>query len=107
MSQPYRFLVDPLKNIEPAKRKSLVCWTVVAVFCIVAFANCHLNIQQALPYGDQGDEKFYVIRSLRMVFTGDLNPHWFGHPASLWIYTLTFFFWIYKVFGLAPAAILE
>lgn len=42
-----------------------------------------------LPYIHEVDEaQFWVEPAARIAATGDLNPHWFGHPGSTVIYPL-------------------
>lgn len=42
-----------------------------------------------LPYIHEVDEaQFWVEPAARIASTGDLNPHWFGHPGSTVIYPL-------------------
>jgi len=44
-----------------------------------------------LPYPDT-DEPVFVRPAVQMASTGDLDPHWFGHPGSTVIYPLALFF---------------
>ena len=39
-----------------------------------------------LPYIYNGDEPDIVGRGLTIMVTGDLNPHFFGHPGTVLIY---------------------
>ena len=46
----------------------------------------HLGaLDQDLPLPD-GDETFFVKPAVSIAATGNLNPHWFGHPGSTVIY---------------------
>jgi hypothetical protein len=47
-------------------------------------AGCRME----LPYAPHRDERFFVDRAVKMAASGDLNPHWFGHPGSPTIYSL-------------------
>jgi hypothetical protein len=38
------------------------------------------------------DERYFVTPATYIASSGDLNPHWFGHPGSLVIYPLAFLF---------------
>ncbi|ACB53561.1 hypothetical protein cce_4213 [Crocosphaera subtropica ATCC 51142] len=46
------------------------------------------GINFGLPYLYNPDEPNRVRRVFRMLSTQDVNPHWFGHPASTVIYLL-------------------
>jgi hypothetical protein len=45
------------------------------------------------------DEPLFVVPALKILATGDYNPHWFGHPGSFTIYCLA-----PVVVGIHPAA---
>ena len=47
-----------------------------------------VGLKKDLPYGREHDELGYVDRSVTMAMTGDLDPHWFQHPASTITYPL-------------------
>ncbi len=50
----------------------------------------HLTaLHRDLPLHDT-DEEFFVEPAVHMAATGDLNPHWFGHPGSTVIYPIAF-----------------
>lgn len=53
-----------------------------------------------LPYLYNPDEPTFVNPPINMLVTGDLNPHWFGHPGSFIMYLLLPLFFIYFIFGL-------
>lgn len=57
------------------------------------------GINFGLPLIYDGDEYFFVSKSMKMVITGDLNPHWFGHPASNFMYLLAFLYFLFYLFG--------
>jgi hypothetical protein len=44
------------------------------------------------PFACEGDEEYCVGPALEMLRRGDLNPHWFAHPASTTIYPLYFYY---------------
>ncbi len=50
------------------------------------------GIQKNLPYFGETDEGIFVGRAVKMASTGDLNPHWFGHPGSTSFYPLAFLY---------------
>src|SRR6516225_4475123 len=44
------------------------------------------------PFACEGDEEYCFGPALEMLRRGDLNPHWFAHPASTTIYPLYFYY---------------
>jgi hypothetical protein len=48
-------------------------------------------LQRDLPFTDV-DEPTFVRPAVHIAATGDLNPHWFGHPGSTIIYPLAGFY---------------
>jgi 4-amino-4-deoxy-L-arabinose transferase-like glycosyltransferase len=63
-------------------------WILASI--LVAALALHLwGIQRDLPFTPDNDEELFVTPAVAMVATGDLNPHWFGHPGSTVIYPLT------------------
>jgi 4-amino-4-deoxy-L-arabinose transferase-like glycosyltransferase len=63
-------------------------WALAGI--LVAALALHLwGIQRDLPFTPDSDEELFVTPAVAMVATGDLNPHWFGHPGSTVIYPLT------------------
>ena len=60
--------------------------TVLALMVVSSVA--HLwSLHRDLPLTDP-DESTFVIPAVHMAASGDLNPHWFGHPGSTVIYPL-------------------
>ena len=51
-----------------------------------------LGLHFGLPYLYNPDEPYAFDAALRMALTGDLNPHWFGHPGSFNMYILAALF---------------
>lgn len=45
------------------------------------------GIQWGLPYLYDVDEPVFVTKAFKVLASRDLNPHWFGHPGTLTIYT--------------------
>jgi hypothetical protein len=66
---------------------------VVVLIGLVAFSlAAHLvALRRDLPLQDF-DEAAFVKPAVHIASTGDLNPHWFGHPGSTVIYPLAAFF---------------
>jgi 4-amino-4-deoxy-L-arabinose transferase-like glycosyltransferase len=57
----------------------------IMTLAIVALA---AGVQKALPLTPEADEPTFVTAAVRIAATGDLNPHWFGHPGATVIYPL-------------------
>ena len=56
------------------------------------------NIDFGLPQVLHSDEPFIVDSAVRMVATGDMNPHFFEYP-SLYIYLMAIIYGIYSLIG--------
>ena len=54
-----------------------------AVILVVAFVLRFWGIGYGLPYTYGPDEPTYVSIALRMLQTGDLNPHWWYYPSLM------------------------
>lgn len=80
---------------------SLVTRPVVLVGAVVlvGFLLRLRGITWGLPYLYDPDEHFFVDPAVRIVTTGDLNPHWFGHPGSTVIDLLGLAYGVYWVVG--------
>ena len=68
------------KDLKTAER------VIFALVLILAVLLRNWGINPDLPYLYDIDEPVFVDPALRMVWSGDLNPHWFGHPGSTVIY---------------------
>lgn len=69
----------------PRRRSTKAIWTAIALASIVALGVVP-RWQQArfgLPYLHHWDEPFIANRAIRMVQTGDLNPHFFNYGSLL------------------------
>ena len=53
----------------------------ILIVLIIAFVIRLWGINFGLPYIYSPDEPCYTNRTINF-FTGDFNPHWFGHPGS-------------------------
>lgn len=60
---------------------------VLAVLLLAAAALLFTGVRISLPYVTESDEDQHVERA-RIIAGGDLNPHWFGAPASTVLYPL-------------------
>lgn len=70
----------------------------IYVILIFAFALRYRGIDFGLPYLYNPDEPFFIDPPIHMLVTGDLNPHWFGHPGSFVMYFLLVLFSVYFIF---------
>jgi 4-amino-4-deoxy-L-arabinose transferase-like glycosyltransferase len=55
---------------------------------IVALCATTTGLTKSLPYSTEADEPTFVNAAVHIAATGDLNPHWFGHPGATVIYPL-------------------
>ena len=44
------------------------------------------GVRRDLPHAPGSDEVDFILIAAQMSASGDLNPHWFGHPGSPFIY---------------------
>jgi Dolichyl-phosphate-mannose-protein mannosyltransferase len=47
-----------------------------------------VGVVKSLPYAPETDEPIFVQAAVRIARSGDLNPHWLGHPGATVIYPL-------------------
>jgi len=78
-------------------------------YIAAAFITCVLSvflrfgeIPHTEPIAFHPDEPDFVVRALRMVASGHLNPGWFGHPGSLTLYNLSLVYAIHAALGGTP-----
>ena len=62
-------------------------WLIICIIAL-AFGSTVWGIRKNLPYSPEVDEPIYVTRAIHIAASGDLNPAWFGNPASTTIYPL-------------------
>jgi 4-amino-4-deoxy-L-arabinose transferase-like glycosyltransferase len=79
-------LVEPSASASPRTSRA-VWWTVLGIMLVSLALECWA-IPRDLPHVSEVDEPLAVRPALHIAATGDLNPHWFGHPASTSIYPL-------------------
>ena len=72
---------------------------ILALALILAVLLRNWGINPDLPYLYDIDEPVFVDPALRMVWSGDLNPHWFGHPGSTVIYINALIYLIIRFVG--------
>ncbi len=70
------------KIINCVKRPAPEQWLLLLILAVAFF-----NRLMCIGYS-HFDEKLFFDLSYRVFSTGDLNPHWFGHPGSFNIYLL-------------------
>lgn len=63
----------------------------VAGLMVISLGISLVGIRRDLPFPDV-DEPVFVQPAVHMAATGDLDPHWFGHPGSTVIYPLAIAF---------------
>jgi 4-amino-4-deoxy-L-arabinose transferase-like glycosyltransferase len=72
--------------VRAPRKRLLIALAIVGlmVFSLIA----HLGaLTRDLPL-QEADEEFFVEPAVEIAATGDLNPHWFGHPGSTLIYPI-------------------
>jgi len=68
------------------QRSALIALAIVAMMALSLVA--HLGaLHRDLPIPDT-DEQDFVQPAVHIAATGDLDPHWFGHPGSTVIYPI-------------------
>jgi 4-amino-4-deoxy-L-arabinose transferase-like glycosyltransferase len=71
----------------------------ILIILIIAFILRIWGFNFGLPYIYNPDEPGYTGKAINF-FTGDFNPHWFGHPGASLINILFFLYSIYFFIGL-------
>jgi Dolichyl-phosphate-mannose-protein mannosyltransferase len=71
---------------RPRRTFAPVWWAVLGVVALSLGLECWA-VTHDLPYPGV-DEPVFVKPAVHMASTGDLDPHWFGHPGSTTIYPL-------------------
>jgi len=82
-------------TINTQKRNAIVnsrgIWAALGVVaCGVALRVYSLDY--GLPYIYVIDELIFIGRALDIIYTGDFNPHWFGHPGTTIMYLFALMF---------------
>lgn len=81
-------------------RLRLVIASALALLTLVAFVLRAWQAGSSLPWVPHPDEPAIMNVVMRMLRTGDLNPHFFDYP-SLWIYLQALVGWVHWKWGLA------
>jgi Dolichyl-phosphate-mannose-protein mannosyltransferase len=79
--------VVPAPAMRACRRVSLATLSVLIVLMALSSVTRLWALHRDLPLADP-DEEVFVQPAVHMAATGDLNPHWFGHPGSTVIYPL-------------------
>lgn len=74
-----------------SRRATRAVWCAVLGIMVVSLALECWALQRDLPFSDV-DEPVFVRPAVHIAATGDLDPHWFGHPGSTIIYPVAGFF---------------
>ena len=76
---------------SPARSERLPRTVLVILLLLMAVSSsAHIRaLHRDLPLHDT-DEDYFVEPAVHIAATGDLNPHWFGHPGSTVIYPVAF-----------------
>ena len=72
----------------------------VLILCIAVVLRAY-GMSFGLPFLYDFDEPTFSDRAFLIIETGDLNPHWFGHPGTTLIYLLAAAYGIYGLVGMA------
>lgn len=84
----------PLKRTENDRLRLWLIWLGLAALSLVLTSpGLHQGIGQ-IP-----EEVRRVSIGVDIASSGDLNPHWFGHPATLLLYALSLFYKVLELFG--------
>lgn len=83
---PFDTMTDP--NLPPRNRNR---WTeraaILLILLIAAAIRVH-GVAFGLPALNDPDEPLFMMTSLDMLRSGNPNPGWFGHPATLTFYAI-------------------
>lgn len=74
-----------------SRRTTRAVWCSVLGIMLVSLVLECWALQRDLPFSDV-DEPVFVRPAVHIAATGDLDPHWFGHPGSTIIYPLAGFY---------------
>lgn len=93
---------QPASEAEQRERQWALAFSVafVAILCIAVILRAY-GLSFGLPFLYDYDEPTFSDRAVLMVQSGDLNPHWFGHPGTTLIYLLAAAYGIYGLVGMA------
>jgi len=58
----------------------------LAALLLFAALTALWGVRRDLPNAPESDEVDFLMVAARIATSGDLNPHWFGHPGSTFIY---------------------
>ncbi|MCG2840500.1 glycosyltransferase family 39 protein [Sandaracinobacter sp. RS1-74] len=81
MTEPFA----PARNTQPATRGE--AWLLALIMCAGALLRLN-GIGFGLPALNDPDEPLFMTTALDMLRNKSLNPHWFGHPGTVTLYSL-------------------
>jgi 4-amino-4-deoxy-L-arabinose transferase-like glycosyltransferase len=82
-------VATPRESASRERARAVWC-SVLGIMVVSLVLECWA-LQRDLPFSDV-DEPVFVRPAVHMAATGDLDPHWFGHPGSTVIYPLAGFY---------------
>lgn len=75
-----------LNAVGHVLRPSLALAALLLVLAVAAWLRL-AGIHWGLPFLYDVDEPVFVTKAFKVLASRDLNPHWFGHPGTITIYT--------------------
>jgi hypothetical protein len=86
----------PVAGRDPKRLSSRTVAVGLAIIILVSLGAHLWGLMRDLPMPDV-DERYFVTPAAYIAASGDLNPHWFGHPGSTVIYPLAAVFRLREV----------
>lgn len=78
-----------MKSLEKYQESASQHWKIIFISILVIGCLIRVyGIDWGLPYLYDPDEPIFVSSAFRIISNRDLNPHWFGAPATTTIYLL-------------------
>jgi 4-amino-4-deoxy-L-arabinose transferase-like glycosyltransferase len=83
---PFDTMTDP--NLPPRNRDRWTeCAAILLILLLAAAIRIH-SVAFGLPALNDPDEPLFMMTALDMLRSGNPNPGWFGHPATLTFYAI-------------------
>lgn len=83
---PFDMMTDP--NLSPRNRNRWTERAAILLILLVAAAIRIHGVGFGLPALNDPDEPLFMMTALDMLRSGNPNPGWFGHPATLTFYAI-------------------
>lgn len=83
---PFDMMTDP--NLPPRNRNRWTGRAAILLILLVAAAIRIHGVAFGLPALNDPDEPLFMMTALDMLRSGNANPGWFGHPATLTFYAI-------------------